>query len=155
MRRTIDIAPSRLRFFYGDNGKPAIADTTCKGNIRFNLSHSNGRALFAFAIDREIGIDIEKVHDMPDMSHIAERFFSERECKLFCALPECQKREAFFNCWTRKEAYIKAIGDGLIMPLSSFDVTFIPGKPAKLINVPGVPEIDVNWSLQELTPYPG
>jgi len=151
----LDIAPSRLRFCYGDNGKPAFADTACQGTIRFNLSHSNGRALFAFAIDRAIGIDIEKVHDMPDMSHIAERFFSERENKLFRALPECQKREAFFNCWTRKEAFIKAIGDGLIMPLNSFDVTLIPGEPAKLINVPGDPENDVNWSLQELTPYPG
>jgi 4'-phosphopantetheinyl transferase len=92
---------------------------------------------------------------MPDMSHIAERFFSESECKLFRALPECQKREAFFNCWTRKEAYIKAIGDGLIMPLNSFDVTLIPGEPAKLINVPGDPENDINWSLHELMLLPG
>ncbi|MCK4829662.1 hypothetical protein KA005_78790, partial [bacterium] len=90
----LDIAPSRLRFCYGDNGKPAVDDTACQRTIRFNLSHSNGRALFAFSIDRELGIDIEKVHDMPDMSHIAERFFSERECKLFRAIPECQKREA-------------------------------------------------------------
>ena len=102
--------PDQLQFCYGKNGKPALVRKWGKGNINFNLSHSEGLALYVFTRDREIGVDIEHIRDIPEMDQIAARFFSVRENAVFRALPESKKKEAFFSCWTRKEAFIKALG---------------------------------------------
>ena len=149
------IEPSRLQFCYGENGKPALANTLGKGAIHFNLSHSDGLALYFFSQDREIGVDIERVHDIDDIEQIARCFFSVRENVMFRALPKSKKKEAFFNCWTRKEAYIKAIGDGLTCPLNQFDVTLTPGEPACLLEIKGDKQVASRWSICELSPAPG
>jgi len=151
----LGIKPGRMKFCYGENGKPALLDQTCRGMIRFNLSHSNGMTLYAFAIGREIGIDIEKVRDISEMEQIAESHFSVREYNVLCTLSESKIKEAFYNCWTRKEAFIKAIGDGLTMPLDSFDVSVVSGEPAKLLSIQGDQTKADHWSLQALTPSPG
>ncbi len=151
----LSVQPSRLQFCYGKRGKPALADTFGKGTIRFNISHSNGVALFAFTRDREIGVDIEKIRDIAEMDQIAERFFSARENAVFRALPKSKKKEAFFNCWTRKEAFIKAIGDGLSYPLDKFDVSLVPGEPARLLRTEGDSKGASRWSIQELNPVSG
>jgi 4'-phosphopantetheinyl transferase len=147
--------PNRLEFCYGHHGKPYLAERFGEGALRFNLAHSYELALYAFTRGREIGVDLEYMRYMPDAEQIAASFFSARENAILHALPTSQKQEAFFNCWTRKEAYIKAIGNGLAQPLDKFDVSLAPGEPACLLNVEGAPEEASRWSLKALTPAPG
>jgi 4'-phosphopantetheinyl transferase len=151
----LGVEPSLLQFCYGKNGKPALADTFGKGKIRFNLSHSDEFAVYALSRDREIGVDIEHIRDIPEMERIAERFFSPQEKAVFHALPASRKKEAFFNCWTRKEAFIKATGDGLSWPLDSFDVSLVPGTPAKLLSIEGNVKAASQWLVQSLDYFPG
>ena len=151
----LGVESNRLQFCYRKNGKPVLADTFGKGTILFNMSDSEGLALYGFTRDREIGMDIEHVRDIPEMNQIAERFFSERENAVFCALPESKKKEAFFNCWIRKEAFIKAIGDGLYCPLDKFDISLIPGEPARLLRIEGDSKQASRWSVEDLRPAPG
>jgi len=146
------IEPSSLRFCYGNNGKPRLADTSCNGAIRFNMSRSEELALYGFTRDREMGVDIESIRDIPDIERIVARFFSSREYDAFRALPESKKREAFFNCWTRKEAFIKAIGNGLSHSLDKFDVSLVPGEPARLLRIEGDSKAASRWFIQELKP---
>jgi 4'-phosphopantetheinyl transferase len=148
----LGMEPSQIQFCYVKNGKPALSDTFGKGKICFNSSHSEGLALYAFTHDCEIGVDIECIRDIPEMEQIAERFFSARENAVLRALPQSKKKEAFFNCWTRKEAFIKAIGDGLSWPLDEFDVSLVPGEPARLLRIEGDSEAVSPWSIQELKP---
>ena len=142
--------PDKLRFCYGKHGKPKLADISGKGRICFNSSRSEGLSLYAFTLDREIGVDIEHIHDVPEVEHIVERFFSEVENELFHSLPESRKKEVFFNCWTRKEAFIKAIGDGLYRPLYKFDVSLSPGEPAELLSIEGDSTKASGWRIQDL-----
>jgi 4'-phosphopantetheinyl transferase len=119
--------------------------------IRFNLSHSHRMALCAIARDRELGIDIEFVREGPHADQIAEQFFSPNEVRTLRALTPAHQRYAFFLCWTRKEAYIKARGEGLSLPLDQFDVSLTPGEPAKLMNTRTDPLEAERWLLQDLT----
>ena len=153
--RYLGVEPSRLQFCYGYNGKPALSDTFGKGTIRFNMSHSEGLALYGFSRDHEIGVDIEHIYDIPEMEQIAEQFFSVRENTVFHRLPESKRKEAFFNCWTRKEAFIKAIGDGLSLPLDKFDVSLVPGELPMLLRIGGNSKEASRWSIQELKPATG
>jgi 4'-phosphopantetheinyl transferase len=147
--------PSRLEFCYGHHGKPHLAERFGAGELRFNLAHSHELALYAFARGREIGVDLEYIRHMPDAEQIAANFFSAREYAMLRALPTSRKEQAFFNCWTRKEAYTKAIGRGLAQSLDQFDVSLVPGEPAGLLNVEGAPEEASRWSSETLTPAPG
>lgn len=143
-----------LGFGYSEYGKPCL--TFPAGlELRFNLSHSGDFGLYAVTWGREIGIDIEQIRPMADIEQIARRFFSARENMALQAIPEPQKETAFFNCWTRKEAYIKAIGEGLSRPLDSFDVSFAPGEPAALLTIRDAPQDISRWSLHGLVPAPG
>lgn len=150
--RYLDIEPSRLQFCYGPRGKPALGKTFGGSMIRFNMAHSQEFAIYAVSYRREVGIDLECVRPMPDAEQITGRFFSAYEDELFRAISASQKLEAFFNCWTRKEAYLKAIGDGLAKPLDRFSVSFIPGEPARLLNCQGAPQETNRWSFQALIP---
>lgn len=102
--------------------------------------------------NRELGIDIERIRKDFPYQQIAESFFSPFENAVLRSLPEHQQLRAFFTCWTRKEAYIKAVGKGLSIPLNQFDVSLAPGEPAALLNVEGNPEEASKWSLIELFP---
>ncbi|KAA3659253.1 MAG: 4'-phosphopantetheinyl transferase, partial [Chloroflexi bacterium] len=137
--RYLGINPAQIEFEYGEYGKPMIHTTQQMpdGWLEFNLSHSHGMALYAFVIDREVGVDIEQIRPLSDAHSIAERYFSASEYEKFTAVPPTLQPQAFFNCWTRKEAYIKAIGDGLTCPLDAFDVTLTPGRPAQLLRIRG------------------
>jgi len=146
----LGIEPGLVRINYGKNDKPVLADIYDSTEMHFNLSHSEGLAIYAFTGDREIGIDIEQIRDIPDMEQIFERFFSPRENEVFHILPENRRKEAFFNCWTRKEAFIKATGDGLSMPLDKFDVSLVPDEPARLLRIEGDTEEVSRWSMQDL-----
>ena len=155
LSRYLCVEPCRLRICYGPYGKPYLEEEVEKDKLQFNLSHSHGFALYAFTRGRKIGVDLEYIRRMPDFGQIAARFFSQSENSALNALPESQRQEAFFYCWTRKEAYIKAIGNGLMHPLNSFDVSLAPGEPARLLNVEGNPEEASRWSLKSLNPAPG
>jgi 4'-phosphopantetheinyl transferase len=151
----LNVEPGRLQFHYGENGKPELADAFGNGTVHFNLSHSDGVALFAFACHREIGADIEYIRDIPEMDKIAEQIFSVREKRIFRGLVNEQKKEAFFNCWTRKEALIKAIGDGFSRSLDEFDVALNPGLPAGLREIGTDSKTAFRWFVQDLKPAPG
>jgi 4'-phosphopantetheinyl transferase len=125
--------PADLKLLYGEKGKPYIAETR-QTSINFNLAHSQGIAIYAFSQGRQLGIDLEYVREDLADEKIAERFFSPREINALRAVPLELRKQAFFNCWTRKEAYIKARGEGLSMPLDEFDVSLAPGEPAALLN---------------------
>lgn len=143
-------APECVSFDYGSHGKPALARESGGDTIRFNMSHSRGIALYAIARAREVGIDVEFIHRNLEVEQIAERFFSRRETATLRALPTDLRRYAFFLCWTRKEAYIKARGEGLSMPLDEFDVSLIPGEPAGLLNTQPDSDDAVRWSMRDL-----
>lgn len=150
----LNVEPGSLRFDYGARGKPSLAPEHNPEGLRFNVSHSQGVALFAVARGRELGVDVERVSARVACEEIAARFFSARESARLFELPEGLRAEAFFNCWTRKEAYIKARGEGLALPLDLFDVSLVPGEPAALLENRIAPEEVSRWSLLELTPWP-
>ncbi len=146
----LKIEPGQLRFRYNFYGKPSLAAEFDATSIKFNLSHSHGLAVFAVACGREIGVDLEMIRDNFATMEIAEQFFSAREVAALQTLSPELRTPAFFNCWTRKEAYIKARGEGLSFPLDCFDVSLIPGEPACLLNVDGAADEALRWSFCEL-----
>jgi 4'-phosphopantetheinyl transferase len=147
-------APNSLSFCYGTHGKPALAEESGGDAIRFNMSHSHGMALYAVARGREVGIDVESIRIL-EVEQIAERFFSRREIATLGALPTDLRNYAFFLCWTRKEAYIKARGEGLSLPLDRFDVSLIPREPAALLSTRPDSDDALRWDLHELVVPPG
>ncbi len=142
----LGVRPSALAFVTSVHGKPALASS----DLTFNLSHSGGLAALGIAQGRAIGVDIEEVRPLKE--DIAGRFFSAREVAALRALPAAEQLDAFYRCWTRKEAIVKAIGEGLSHPLDTFDVTI--GRDAKVERFEG--ERDANaWRLQHFDPAPG
>jgi len=129
------IAPQELCFGYGSGGKPELCAGLEESGIRFNLSHSSQLALLAVAQGLTVGVDIEWVNAEFATEEIAEQFFAATEIQTLRALPSTQRAQAFFSCWTRKEAYVKALGKGLSIPLDSFAVAFGPGISAALLEV--------------------
>jgi 4'-phosphopantetheinyl transferase len=148
----LGVEPAGLVFTYGRYGKPALSDVPVASDLQFNLAHSGGLAVYAFTRARRIGIDLEHRRPVPDADQIAGRFFSIRERERLAALSPDEKQIGFFNCWTRKEAYVKALGVGLARPLDEFDVTLAPGEPPHLLAIADSPEEPERWRFQELTP---
>lgn len=167
LSRYTGLDPAQVHFIYLSYGKPSLASQTGsplswqddpEGRpywLRFNLSHSQGLALYAFAADQEIGVDVEALRSDFEIEALARRFFSPAEQVELRSLPASQQREAFFLCWTRKEAYIKARGQGLSLPLDQFDVTLSPGEKARLLATRPEAEDAGRWNLQHLDPAPG
>ena len=146
LARYLDAAAGELEIGYGEFDKPYLA-----GGPSFNLSHSGTVVLYAFAAAGELGIDVEL--DDPDFSHerVAERFFSPSEVSVLRALPAEAQPRAFLACWTRKEAFVKARGDGLSLALDSFDVTLSPDAPAELVRTAWCGEEAGQWSMEDLS----
>ncbi len=148
--RYLQSDPKRLMFSYGAHGKPVLDG---KDLLRFNMSHSHGVALYALTEGREIGVDVEHVRADFTSDDIARRFFSPFEVESLCGLPDEDRIEGFFRCWTRKEAYIKATGRGLSQALDGFDVTLGPGGHAALLrNDDGTHE---RWTMANIEVGPG
>lgn len=139
-----------LRFQYSAYGKPSLAEEFSQSQLKFNISHSGEIVLLAFAIRRELGIDIEKIQSELATEEVALGHFSAREILMYLALPERLRTEAFYNCWTRKEAFIKAIGEGVSCALDAFDVSLAPGEPAKLLDSRLEENSIAKWSLVNL-----
>jgi len=140
-----------LRFEYGPVGKPALAGGE---PLRFNVSHSDRYALLAMAEGAEIGVDIERLRPLSDMNALAERVFSAAERAALAAVAADRREEAFFAGWTRKEAYLKARGEGIGL-LGAIEVALTPGEVPRLIRVAGQPDELQRWSLEALSPVPG
>lgn len=149
--RYAGIAPEAVRYREGAHGKLELDDG--RGLIRFNATNCEDRALFAVVQGRRIGVDLEAVRPVPEAESIIESFFSPAERRAFLEVPADSRDEAFFACWTRKEAFIKALGGGLSIPLDDFDVTLAPGEPARLLAVRGLSADE--WTLREIDPGPG
>jgi 4'-phosphopantetheinyl transferase len=144
--------PERVQFTYGPRGKPFLAPAPGAEGLQFNLSNSDELAVVGLVLGPEIGVDVEYLRPMPDCEQIAERFFSPSEREVLRGIPAAHKEEAFFNCWTRKEAYLKAVGEGLAAPLDSFDVTLAPGDSPRMLTLEGDPQRAARWSLHHLRP---
>lgn len=151
----LEVAPQSLRFAYRPHGKPYLHPDLGAPDVRFNLSHSQGLALFAFAAGREVGVDLEVIRSDRDHAKLASRFFSAREVQALQALEPGDRMAGFFRCWTRKEAYLKARGEGLAIPLDSFSVSVAPGEPVCLLGVEGAPAETDRWRMTNLDPAPG
>jgi 4'-phosphopantetheinyl transferase len=146
--RYLDVAPQDLRFETTAAGKPHLASG--QGQLQFNLAHSGEYVLIAIADGRAVGIDVEEVRDNFDTGQLATQFFSPHEQREFEMLTGRARIEAFFECWTRKEAYVKARGEGLSLPLGQFDVSLRAGEPARLIATRPDPAEVTRWQLCEL-----
>ena len=155
LARELGVPPAQLEFVYGGHGKPALAAPFGDGGLRFNLSHSAGRALLAFAYGRELGVDLEKVRPVRFGAKIARRFFTEEEQRALDGLTAAAWDEGFFRCWTRKEAFIKAVGDGLSYPLKSFSVPMGPAAMDEDVRVHGAQAAQRLWSVSVVDAGPG
>lgn len=139
------VPPGEIRFSYGPAGKPAIAGA----GISFNLAHSGPYAMLGVSGENNLGVDIELIREITDMPTVAQYSFARGEFSRWRALPRDQQIAAFYRCWTRKEAYLKAIGEGIALRLQKFEVAFEPGSPARFLN--GVGE---GWKLLDFSKEP-
>jgi 4'-phosphopantetheinyl transferase len=144
--RYLDAPPEQLAFDYTSYGKPSLSSPQTP--LRFNVSHSGRLVMIAVTAGRALGADVEMIRRDMAVRDIAVRYFSENERTTLAALPEDQQHDAFFNGWTRKEAYIKGHGHGLSLPLDQFDVTLRPGEPARLIATRHDPAEAARWDLR-------
>ena len=149
LSRYLSSPASSFIFNYGKQGKPELSQFP---ELQFNVSHSKGHALFAFAKNSSIGVDLEYVDPSIEFEVIAPRFFSKNEATTLLNLPIERRPAVFFNCWTRKEAFIKAKGGGLSIPLDQFEVTLLENDPAKLLAIDWAPEEVEQWSMFSFFP---
>jgi 4'-phosphopantetheinyl transferase len=143
------IPADEIRFEYAPSGKPHLASEQNPRALQFNVSHSGGMALIAVGSVHRIGVDIEKIRAEADTTSLAERFFSSRECVGLRALPDHLRVLGFFACWTRKEAFLKATGDGLSFPLADFSVTTHPDLDPRLEEIKGSEDAREKWFLSD------
>ena len=146
----LGLAPAAVRFVYAAAGKPAVARSEPGAAVEFNVSHSGEVALYAVGASGRIGVDVEQLRPLDDLEALAERNFSAAERRALLALPPAARAAAFFACWTRKEAFIKALGDGLAYPLDAFTVAFTAGEPARFLEIRGEPAAAARWTLAAL-----
>jgi len=148
--RCLGVDAHEVQFEYSALGKPRLAAGGAAAPLQFNVSHSGDLVLVALTLGRTVGVDVERMR--PDMEHeqIAAHFFSPAECAALMALNPGLRCDGFFTCWTRKEAYIKATGDGLSLPLDQFEVSIVPGEPARLLATRPDPAEAARWTLRDL-----
>lgn len=149
--RLRDVEPAKLSFAYGQKGKPRLDGT----DLRFNLSHSQNVALLAVARERELGVDVEALRPLDDAALLVERFFAPGERRVFAGVEEERRLSCFYTGWTRKEAYVKARGDGLSLPTTAFEVEIAPGSTARLLRFDQEPREVDRWILTGLEPAEG
>ena len=151
-------SPSALVLGTGPHGKPMLiaGDPGASERVlKFNVSHSGDIAVVALMADHAVGVDLEQIRSMPDADRMAERFFSVNEYAQYCTINPESRLDAFFRCWTRKEAYIKARGEGLSLSLQSFDVTLTPSERPRVLRIDDGTDEAAFWSLLEFEPAAG
>ncbi len=147
LAQLLEREPRQIDFTAGADGKPELAGAAASAGLHFNLSHSGALGLVGWSWRRDIGVDVEVWRTMSDEAALVQRYFSEVEAAAWNALPQALRHEAFFNLWTRKEAYVKALGCGLGLPLHSFDVSHESGAGARLLRTSALAQDDRPWSL--------
>jgi 4'-phosphopantetheinyl transferase len=152
--RYLNQNPAEIKFNYTTRGKPTL-DVLPGAELHFNLSHSQDFALLAITKICPVGVDVEQIRTLRDADAIADRFFSERESSMLRALPPEQKPIGFFNLWTRKEAWLKATGEGISESLDKVEVSLLPDEPAKLLSLFGNSNAVTEWTLADLNPASG
>jgi 4'-phosphopantetheinyl transferase len=145
--------PVKLELLSGADDKPRIRRRPGVADLRFSLSHSDGLALVAVVRGREVGVDLERIDARTEVSKLARRFFAPEEVAAFDALDPADRRHGFFRCWTRKEAYLKALGTGLHLPLDRFAVTLEAGQPARLLRAAAGDSS--SWTMHSFEPAAG
>lgn len=140
-------SPAAIEIAYLARGKPIIAGDYSNSGLCFNLSHSDGLAVYAFVRGRSIGIDIERIRALSNADDVAEHMFSGVERGIYFSLDPSDRPRGFFNCWTRKEAFLKATGDGLWRALDSFDVSLAPGDEARILGLKEASGDSCGWDL--------
>ncbi|HTK76676.1 MAG TPA: thioesterase domain-containing protein [Gemmataceae bacterium] len=148
----VGVRPADVRLCYGSQGKPALAGESDRGRVNFNVSHSGELLFLAIAKEREIGVDVERIRPRSDWRELAGRYFAPAEVAALDRVPDAARDRAFFQCWTRKEAYIKAHGLGMSLPLDRFAVSLGPGEPARLVNADHDPTQLGRWTLRDVSP---
>jgi 4'-phosphopantetheinyl transferase len=148
LARYLGVAADQIRFAYGEFGKPSLAEPA---PVFFNVSHAEARALYAFSLDAELGIDTERFGVEPVDQRVAEHFFAAGEVATLRSLPRSLQPGAFLTCWTRKEAFLKARGDGLSLPLQDFEVTLAPDQPPALVQTAWSEDEPRRWKLYDLS----
>lgn len=151
LSRYLIIQPEDIEFSYTYYGKPYLNKRIIHKSIYFNVSHSEDLALLIFSQEREVGIDLEKKRPIEDIEIIVKYFFSDKEIFIFQSLPSPEKLKAFFRAWTRKEALIKAVGDGLSYDLNQFDVSFLLNKEPILLKIIKGERSAVEWTVLPIT----
>jgi 4'-phosphopantetheinyl transferase len=149
----LSVSPRELAFVYGQFGKPGLSHRWTSDMVEFNLSHSEGMAILAITRGLTVGVDLERIPHVPDLQPLASRFFSAHEIAALNALPPEARDIAFYCCWTRKEAFLKALGNGLAHPLDSFDVSLDEDRPG-ILAIRGDSESPSSWTLFHLRPGP-
>lgn len=155
LSRYTGIRPEQIPFKYTLTGKPFLANGDSSPEVCFNLSHSGQVALYAFSWGQQVGIDVESIRPIEEMDQVAKTNFSPGEYQKFQRVSKQHRVEAFYKCWTRKEAFIKAAGDGLTFPLQDFEVSLEPGVPAQLLAVRGSSEEANRWTMHDLKTWDG
>jgi 4'-phosphopantetheinyl transferase len=150
LARCTRMKAEQLCFEYSTFGKPRLAAGSTEIPLQFNVSHSGDLVLIVLTIGRAVGIDVERTRTDLEVERIAASFFSPHETLALLSLPAQSRFHAFFDCWTRKEAYIKAVGDGLSLPLDQFDVCFLPGQEPRLLATRPDPTEAGRWVIQAL-----
>lgn len=148
----LGMPPAELHFTYGPHGKPALP---AHPELSFNLSHSEDLALLAVTCGPPVGVDVERLRRLDNLEGLARRVLSGRERRRLAALPPEQRQAAFHRAWTRKEAYLKARGEGIFRGLERVEVTFEPGAPPRLVAAADDPLTTAFWTLCSLEPAPG
>jgi 4'-phosphopantetheinyl transferase len=151
----LDATPADIRFVCLANGKPDLVEGFEGAGLHFNLSHTEDLALLAVTRVGRIGVDVECVRPIKNVDELVARFFSPRENEIFQKVPDKDKPAAFFNLWTRKEALLKATGEGITKSLSLVEVSFLPGEAARLLSISGNAESAGRWWMRELSPAEG
>ncbi len=155
LSRYVGVPPAQLRFAYTSKGKAFLPNAGNGYQLSFNLSHSHELALYAVARDRQVGVDVEYMRGNLDYEGISQHTFSRYEVATLRALSPQLRQAAFYACWTRKEAFVKALGEGLSYPLDQFDVSLALDQPAVLLRTYIDPHEANRWTLCELAPGPG
>ena len=148
----LNVEPGAIQFCYRKNGKPRLQNAFGKTGIQFNLSDSEGLALYAFTRDNEVGVDLERIRDLPEMEQIVEQFFSARERIVFRTVPASEKQETFFKWWARKEAFMKAVGEGLSYRLGRFDAILGDGKSVESLGILRGAKQRPRWTMWDIRP---
>lgn len=152
LARALGAEPGELQFQTGPHGKPRLSG---RAGPWFNLAHSGDWALLAISGDAEVGIDLEEMRDLPDLENVATAHFAPGELAALARLDPTLRRDAFYACWTRKEAYVKALGLGLLADLDRFEVSLDPAVPPAVLSINGSTKAAEGWQLRAFQPVAG